>query len=79
MNTLITNKYINAIARLDKKNVDEIFKDLEALNTAYNTNEKFNINTSVEYQLNNNGNVNLAFTRKTLNGFTNYIYNNNRN
>ena len=41
-----------------------------------NTNEKFNINASVEYQLNNNGNVNLAFTRKTLNGFTNYIYNN---
>ena len=41
-----------------------------------NTNQKFNINASIEYQLNNNGNIKLAISQKTLNGFTNYIYNN---
>jgi len=44
-----------------------------------NTNEKFNINASVEYQLNNNGNIKLAYSEKKLNGFTNYIYNNKNN
>jgi len=41
-----------------------------------NTNQKFNINASMEYQLNNNGNIKLAISQKTLNGFTNYTYNN---
>jgi len=41
-----------------------------------NTNEKFNINASVEYQLNNNGNIKLSYSKKALSGFTNYIYNN---
>jgi hypothetical protein len=44
-----------------------------------NTNEKFNINASVEYQLNNNGNIKLAYSEKKLSGFTNYIYNNKNN
>ena len=30
----------------------------------------------MEYQLNNNGNIKLAISQKTLNGFTNYTYNN---
>jgi hypothetical protein len=44
-----------------------------------NTNEKFNIKTSVEYQLNNNGNIKLSYSKKALSGFTNYIYNNKGN
>ena len=44
-----------------------------------NTNEKFNINASVEYQLNNNGNIKLTYSEKKLSGFTNYIYNNKNN
>jgi F0F1-type ATP synthase delta subunit len=41
MDTLIANKYTNAITSLGKKNVNELFKDLENLNFAYNNNKKF--------------------------------------